>query len=105
MAAYRLLLHIGLMALVTYLIRMLPIALIRRKIGNELFRSFLYYIPYAVLAAMILPDILFATRSVWSGAAALTAGILLALKGQKLLTVAVVACAVVYAAELLLKTG
>jgi branched-subunit amino acid transport protein len=91
------------MALVTYLIRMLPITLLRRKIENRLFRSFLYYIPYAVLAAMIVPDMLFATRSLWSGAAALAAGVALALRGQKLLTVAIVACAAVFVAELLMK--
>jgi len=90
------------MALVTYLIRMLPLTLIRRRIENPLFRSFLYYIPYAVLASMILPDMLFATRSVWSGLAALLAGIALALHRKSLITVALAACATVFALELLL---
>lgn len=94
--------YICVMALVTYLIRMLPLAIIRRKIENPLFRSFLYYIPYAVLAAMIVPDMLFATGSLWSGAAALAVGVIMALRGGKLLTVAIFACGTVFAAEMLL---
>ncbi|MCL1805072.1 MAG: AzlD domain-containing protein [Clostridiales bacterium] len=105
MAASRLLSYISVMALVTYLIRMLPITLIRGRIENPLFRSFLYYIPYAVLAAMIVPDMLFATRSIWSGGAALAAGLLMALRGHKLPAVAAAACAAVFAAELLLGIG
>ncbi|MEL7623645.1 MAG: AzlD domain-containing protein [Clostridiales bacterium] len=102
METANLLLYTGVMALVTYLIRMLPLALIRRKIESPLIRSFLYYVPYAVLAAMILPDILYATRSFWSAAAALAVGAGLALRGQKLIVVAIFACLTVFVAELLL---
>jgi len=101
----RLLLYIGVMALVTYLTRMPPLTLIRRRIESPLFRSFLYYIPYAVLAAMILPDMLFATRSIWSGAAALGVGTVLALRGKTLITVAIFACVAVFLVELLLGVG
>ena len=45
-------LYILVMAAVTYLIRMLPLTLIRRKITNRTLRSFLYYVPYATLSAM-----------------------------------------------------
>lgn len=55
-------------AAVTYLIRMLPLTLIRRKITNRTLRSFLYYVPYATLSAMTFPAILTATGSAISAA-------------------------------------
>lgn len=95
-------LYILAMAGVTYLIRMLPLVLIRREIKNRFLRSFLYYVPYVTLSVMTFPSILSATGSPWSGAAALVIGILLALRGKSLLTVAVAACAVVFLLELFL---
>ena len=50
-------LYLLVMAGVTYLIRMLPLVLCRKKIENRFIRSFLYYIPYAVLSAMTIPAI------------------------------------------------
>ena len=69
-------LYIAVVALVTYLIRVLPLTLIRREIKNPFLRSFLYYVPYVTLAAMTFPAILHATDSLWSGLAALVAGVL-----------------------------
>ena len=66
-------LYIAVVALVTYLIRVLPLTLIRREIKNPFLRSFLYYVPYVTLAAMTFPAILHATDSLWSGLAALPA--------------------------------
>ena len=60
--------YILVMAAVTYLIRMLPLALSRKEITSPFIRSFLYYVPYACLAAMTFPAILFATDSVISAA-------------------------------------
>ena len=71
-------LYIAVVALVTYLIRVLPLTLIRREIKNPFLRSFLYYVPYVTLAAMTFPAILHATDSLWSGLAALVAGVLVA---------------------------
>ena len=68
-------LYIAVMAGVTYLIRVLPLTLIRKEIKNKTIRSFLYYVPYVTLAVMTFPAILDATGSVWSGAAALVAGL------------------------------
>ena len=56
-------LYIAVVALVTYLIRVLPLTLIRREIKNPFLRSFLYYVPYVTLAAMTFPAILHATDS------------------------------------------
>lgn len=63
--------YILVMAGVSYLIRMLPLTLIRKEIKNKTIRSFLYYVPYVTLAVMTFPAILSATGSVWSAWAAL----------------------------------
>ncbi len=61
--------YIAVMAGVTYLIRMLPFAFFRRKIKSQFFRSFLYYIPYAVLSAMTIPAIFYTTHNIWTAVA------------------------------------
>ena len=100
----RLLAYIAVMAGVTYLIRMLPITLIKGKINNRFIKSFLYYVPFAVLSAMIIPDILFSTASVWSAAAGLLVAVIMSLLGANLLPVAAAACGVVYIAELIMRS-
>ena len=87
---------------VTYLIRVLPLTLIRKKIQNRYIKSFLYYVPYVTLAVMTFPAILEATNNMWAGLAALIAGILLAWFGGSLFQVAVLACVVVFVLELIL---
>ena len=88
------------MFLVTYIIRTLPLTLIRKKITNRTIRSFLYYVPYVTLAVMTFPSILDATRSVWSALAAFVAAILLAYFGKSLLFVAVASSVTVFVIEL-----
>lgn len=95
-------LYIAVIALTCYLIRVLPLTLIRREIKNRTIRSFLYYVPYVTLAVMTFPAMLDATGSPWSGAAALLAGIALAWCGRSLFQVAVAVCAVVFVLELFL---
>ena len=69
--------YIAVMTAVTYLIRVLPLTLIRKKITNVTLRSFLYYVPYVTLAIMTFPAIINSTGSIWSGLAALVIGVLL----------------------------
>ena len=76
-------LYILVMAGVTYLIRLLPLTLIKKEIKNVYVKSFLYYVPYVTLSVMTFPAILHATASVWSGAAALAVAVLLAWKGER----------------------
>ena len=95
-------LYILVMAGVSYLIRAVPLVLIRREITNRTIRSFLYYVPYVTLAVMTFPAILEATQSPWSGLAALVVGILMAWWGRSLFQVAVGSCLVVLVAELFL---
>ena len=94
--------YIAVMAIVTYLIRVLPLTLVRRDIKNIYIRSFLYYVPYVTLSVMTFPAIMEATGSQWSGLAALIVGVALAWKGASLFKVAVACCAVVYVLELII---
>ena len=91
------------MFLVIFLIRILPLTLIRKKITNTTLRSFLYYVPYVTLAVMTFPAIIEATNSIWSGLAALVVGILLAYFGVSLFGVAVGCCAIVFVLEQIIK--
>ena len=89
-------------ALVTYLVRVLPLTLIRKPIRSRFLRSFLYYVPYVTLAVMTFPAIVQATQSPLAGALALVLGVALAFNGASLFTVAASCCAVVLIAEGLL---
>ncbi len=89
-----------LMAGVTYLIRVLPLVLIRREIRNKTVRSFLYYVPYVTLSVMTFPAILHATALIWSALGALAVAVVLSLRGCKLPVVAGCACLTVFLIEL-----
>ena len=89
-----------LMAGVTYLIRALPLVLIRREITNKTVRSFLYYVPYVTLSVMTFPAILSATAVIWSALAALAVAVVLSLLRCKLPVVALAACLTVFCVEL-----
>ncbi len=89
-------------AAVTYLIRVLPLTLIRKPIRSRFLRSFLTYVPYVTLAVMTFPAILFCTSSVWSALAGLVTAVILAWLRQGLLKVSLGACAAVFLVELLL---
>ena len=95
-------LYIACMAGITYLIRVLPLTLIRKEIKNITLRSFLYYVPYVTLAVMTFPAILHTTQSPIAGAIALVAGIALAWFGRSLFQVAVLSCVTVFILELFL---
>ena len=91
------------MAGITYLIRMVPLVLVKEKIKNKYILSFLYYIPYAVLSAMTVPAIFYATSSPVSAAIGFAAALVLAYFGKSLLTVAACSSAAVFIAELIMK--
>ncbi len=96
-------LYIFTMAAVTFLIRVLPLTLIRKPIRSRLVRSFLYYVPYVTLAVMTFPAILSATQSWISGLAALAVGLVLAWLGAGLFPVALSCCGAVLLVELFLR--
>lgn len=87
---------------VTYIIRVLPLTLIRGQIKNRFLRSFLYYVPYVTLAVMTFPAIVTATQVPLAGALALCVGVALAWLGAGLFPVSVACCLVVFVVELIL---
>ena len=84
----------------TYLIRVIPFIAIKKKINNRFVRSFLYYIPYAVLTAMTIPAIFYATSWGVGAVAGLLVAVIFALKGKGLTTVAIASCVTVFLVEL-----
>lgn len=91
--------YIAIMVGVTFLIRVLPLTLIRKQIKNRFLQSFLYYVPYVTLAVMTFPAILEATQSPISAAIALVIGIVAAWFNFGLFKVSAICCAVVLIAE------
>ena len=79
---------IATMAIVTYIIRAIPIIVFHKKIENKWIQSFLYYVPYSVLSAMTFPAVFYSTGSVLSAVAGCTVAIVLAFLKRGLLTVA-----------------
>ena len=88
---------------VTYLIRMLPLVLIKKKITNKFLLSFLYYIPYAVLTVMTVPAVFYATGNIIPAVAGFIVALLFALKGKGLPIVAAVACGTVLITNIIIK--
>ena len=93
------LLYLVVMAGVTYLIRMLPLTVFRREIKSVFIKSFLHYVPYAVLAAMTIPGILTSTGNLWTALAGLAVAVVMSWRGMSLVSVAIGACVAVAAAQ------
>ncbi len=91
--------YIFCMAAVTYLIRVIPLTLIRKPIKNIFLRSFLYYVPYVTLAVMTFPAIVDATGYPLAGLIAFLTAIILAYLGKGLFFVSVSACVTVFVLE------
>jgi len=103
MSYTKILLVIFVMALCTYLPRMLPLALFRKQIRNRYISSLLCYLPYGILAAMVFPDIFGSTASLISGIAGTAVALILAYHKKGLLPVAVSACITVFITERILE--
>ena len=94
--------YIAVMAVVTFLIRVLPLTLIRKQIKSQFIRSFLFYVPYVTLAVMTFPAMIDATQSSIAGISALLLGIVLAFFDAGLFKVCAASCVVVFILELFL---
>lgn len=92
-------LYILVMAGVTYLIRMLPLALATKEIKSHFIKSFLYYVPYACLAAMTFPAILGSTEYLLSAIVGFIVAVIVAYWEKSLVVVALCACAAVFVCE------
>ena len=97
------LLYILVMAVTTYLIRALPLTLLKKPIKNQFLKSFLHYVPVACLTAMTFPAILYATEHLVSGAVGLAVALVLAFFRRSLILVAVSSCAAVFLTEQLIR--
>ncbi|MCR5323462.1 MAG: AzlD domain-containing protein [Lachnospiraceae bacterium] len=93
--------YILVMAAVTYLIRMLPLTLIKGKIKNRFVMSFLYYVPYACLMAMTFPAVFHGDYSIFAAIAGVLVALILAFRGKGLMTVAVAASVTVFLVSLI----
>lgn len=94
--------YLLIMVLVTYILRVIPFLLIRKKITNKFINSVLYYIPYTVLASMTFPAALYVTEHILSASIGLVCAILCAFKIKNLTIVAAISCIAVLLTEILL---
>lgn len=97
-----LLIYILVMAVTTYLIRMLPFTLFRKRIESTFLKSFFYYIPYAVLGAMTIPWVFYSTGSFAGALAGTVCAFILAYFNRSLIVVALASCASAYAEQLII---
>lgn len=95
-------LYILTMAVVTYLIRVLPLTVFKKKIKSQFILSFLYYVPYTCLTAMTVPAIFSSTSSVISASVGFIIAVVLGFMKKGLVTVAVSASLAVFLTDLLL---
>ncbi|MCR5625627.1 MAG: AzlD domain-containing protein [Lachnospiraceae bacterium] len=95
--------YLLIMAGSTYLIRAIPFAMVKEKTENKIVKSFLTYIPYAVLSAMTLPAVFYAPNSIIAAVFGVLVAVALSLKNKGLLFVAVFSCLAVFVAEYILK--
>ena len=94
--------YLVVMAGVTYLVRMLPLVLVRKKIENRFIRSFLYYVPYSVLSVMTFPAVFFSTGSIVSAVVGTAVAVVLAYRKKSLIVVAAFAALAVLICELVM---
>ncbi len=102
MTSAKICLYIAVMAGVTYLIRALPLTLCRQKIKSRFLKSFLFYVPYAVLTAMTVPAVFESTASIYSAIIGFAVAAILSFFGAQLLPVALASCAAVYITEMIM---
>ncbi len=91
------------MSLVTYIPRALPIAFFKKKINSRFIRSFLYYVPYAVLASLTFPSVFYFTDNIWIALIGTGTALTLAFCKQKLVVVALISILVVFGCEFIFK--
>ena len=94
--------YIAVMAIVTYLIRALPFAFFRKKIKSKFIKSFLYYVPYAVLSAMTIPAIFYSTGNIYTSIAGTVAALVLAYFNLPLIVVSLAAALTAFLTGLIL---
>ena len=92
MSSLQMILYVLVMALVTYIIRMLPLTFFKKKIKSRYLKSVLFYIPYAVLSALTFPYILYSTENFYTALIGSVVALSVAFFNRSLLLVAICAC-------------
>ena len=92
MELYQIALYVLAMAVVTYIIRMIPLTFFRKKITSTFVKSLLYYIPYAVLSAMTFPYIFYSTGNFYTALIGTSVALIASVCKRSLLAVAILAC-------------
>lgn len=90
--------YLFVMAIVTYLVRMLPLILVKKKIKNRFIVSFLHYIPCSVLTVMTVPAVFYATSFV-PAVVGFAVAVLMAYFDKSLVVVAATSCLCVFLSE------
>ena len=91
-----------LMAVVTYIIRALPITVFRKEIKSPFLKSFLYYVPYAVLASLTFPAIFSSTGNTITAVLGTLTALVLAYMEKGLVIAALAAITVVFLSGMIL---
>lgn len=99
MTGIKLAVAIAVMAIVTYIIRLIPLTFFRKKITNPYVKAFLKFVPYAVLSAMTFPDVFSSSGSIISAVIGVIVAFILAYKNKGLLTVSIASCVAVFVVE------
>jgi len=94
--------YLACLAISTFLIRAVPFAAVRNKITNRFVKSFLYYIPYTVLAAMTFPAALYATGNIYAAVAGIAVAMVFAVLEKGLTIVAIASCVTVFAVSMII---
>ena len=98
----KLIIYILIMSLTTYLIRMIPFVLFRKKIKSRFIKSFLFYIPYSVLGAMTIPYIFYSTDNIISSCVGCITALIMSVKNKSLIVVALAACTAAFITEIII---
>ncbi len=93
---------VGVMALVTYLIRMIPFVFFKKKIKSRFINSLLYYVPYAVLSAMTFPAIFYATNNVYTAMVGTAVALVASISKRSLVVVAICSVLAVFLSEVII---
>lgn len=93
---------VGVMALVTYLIRMIPFVFFKKKIKSRFINSLLYYVPYAVLSAMTFPAIFYATNNVYTAMVGTAVALVASISKRSLVVVAICSVLAVFLSEIII---
>ena len=84
------------MALASYIPRAVPLIFCKKKITSKFLKSFLCYMPYAVLSALTFPSILYSTCDIYTAIIGTVVALGLSFFKVNMALVAVICVAVVF---------